>query len=330
MIRSNLYHHSFRILPITAALLVLVLALLVTAAMPAAAAAPSQDVFPPVIPLPNGFQPEGIALGYGTTFYVGSIPTGAIYRGDLRTGEGEILVEPQAGRAAIGMKFDPRSGYLFVAGGPTGKAFVYDGSTGELLAEYTFTAPSNTFINDVTLTQDAAYFTNSSQPFIYRVPLGQGGSLPDPSAVLAIPLTGDYVQQPGFNANGIAATPDGQWLIIVQSNTGKLFRVDPQTGVATQIELAGGATVLAGDGIWLEGQTLYVVQNALNQISVIDLSPDLTSGTVVDVISNVVTEGDFRTPTTITRFGPYLYAVNARFGAPATSDTEYWVVQVRR
>src|SRR5688572_32903620 len=76
--------------------------------------------FPDVIPLPDGFQPEGIATGTGTTFYVGSIPTGAVYRGDLRTGEGEVLVQPQAGRAAIGRKYDDRSGVLFVAGAPPG------------------------------------------------------------------------------------------------------------------------------------------------------------------------------------------------------------------
>ena len=90
--------------------------------------------FPDVIPLPDGFQPEGIATGTGTTFYVGSIPTGAVYRGDLRTGEGEVLVQPQTGRAAIGLKYDDRSGLLFVAGGPTGFAYVYDGETGANVA----------------------------------------------------------------------------------------------------------------------------------------------------------------------------------------------------
>src|SRR5688500_629864 len=78
--------------------------------------------FPDVIPLPDGFQPEGIATGTGTTFYVGSIPTGAVYRGDLRTGEGEVLVQSQAGRAAIGRKCDARIAVLCVAGGPTGDA----------------------------------------------------------------------------------------------------------------------------------------------------------------------------------------------------------------
>lgn len=298
---------------------VFALALLVTVTIPAAA----QQVFPPVIPLPNGFQPEGIAVGYGPAFYVGSIPTGAIYRGDLRTGDGDVLVPPQAGRAAIGLDFDARTGYLFVSGGPTGKAFVYDGESGASLAEYTFSAPQNTFINDVIVTREAAYFTNSQQAYFYRVPLGPGGELPDPAAVQAIPLGGDFVQQPGFNSNGITATADGAWLVIVQSNEGLLFRVDPLTGDARRIDL-GGETVPNGDGLLLEEFTLYVVQNRLNQIAVFEFTPDFTSAEKVETIQNT----NFRVPTTIARFGRFLYAVNARFGTPPTPSTEYEVVQI--
>ena len=87
-------------------------------AAPVAAAKP----YPETIPLPNGWQPEGIAIGKGTTFYVGSIPTGAIFRGDLRTGKGSTLVSGASGRAAVGVAHD--RGRLFVAGGPTGKGFV--------------------------------------------------------------------------------------------------------------------------------------------------------------------------------------------------------------
>src|SRR5688572_26615675 len=57
-----------------------------------AASAALAKSFPPTIALPNGWQPEGIAVGDGSTFYVGSIPTGAVYRGDLRTGKGATLV----------------------------------------------------------------------------------------------------------------------------------------------------------------------------------------------------------------------------------------------
>ena len=288
------------------------------------AAAPAK-AFPEVIPLPNGFQPEGIAVGKGSTFYVGSIPTGAIYSGDLRTGEGEILVPAQPGRNSIGLKYDDRTGLLFVAGGPTGFAYIYNGETGANVAEIQLTTGA-AFINDVVITRDAAYFTNSSQPVLYRVPLENNGELPETPTVEEIPLTGDYQFVPNaFNANGIAATPNGKTLIIVNSADGALYNVDPNTGVATRIDL-GGASVPNGDGILLQGKTLYVVQNRLNQIAVVELDSTLTEGTITETITSPA----FRVPTTIARFGNSLYAVNARFGTPPTPDTEYEVVRVPR
>lgn len=281
--------------------------------------------FPDVIPLPNGFQPEGIAVGKGTTFYVGSIPTGAIYRGDLRTGEGAVLVPAQAGRFSIGLKFDDRTGLLFVAGGPGRFAYIYNGETGANVAAIQLTTlPS--FINDVVITNDAAYFTNSFQPILHKVPLANNGALPAVPTSEEIPLGGDYQFTPGaFNANGIASTPNGKTLIIVNSTEGALYQVDPNTGVATRIDLGTGA-VPNGDGILLQGKTLYVVQNQLNQIAVVELSADLSSGTIVDII----TSPDFRVPTTVAKFGSSLYAVNARFGTAPTPDTEYEVVRVPR
>jgi sugar lactone lactonase YvrE len=302
----------------------LLILLLIVFSVSMIAAAPLKE-FPNVIPLPDGFQPEGIATGEGTTFYVGSIPTGAVYRGDLRTGEGKVLVPAQDGRAAIGLKYDERTGLLFVAGGPTGFAYIYDGETGKNVDEIQLTT-GPAFINDVVITKDAAYFTNSQQPVLYRVPLRNNGNLPGNPRVVELPLTGDYVFTPdAFNANGIAATPNGDTLIIVNSVDGLLYNVDPHTGEATLIDL-GGDTVPNGDGILLQGKTLYVVQNRLNQIAVVRLRSDFTKGTIVDTI----TDSDFRVPTTIARFGNSLYAVNARFGTPPTPDTEYEVVRVSR
>jgi len=303
----------------------IIVLVLLTLGFATIAAAPA-NAFPDVIPLPDGFQPEGIASGNGTTFYVGSIPTGAVYRGDLRTGQGAILVEPQSGRSAIGLKYDDRSGLLFVAGGPTGFAYIYNGQTGATVDEIQLTTDQPVFINDVVVTRDAAYFTNSKQAEFYRVPLANNGQPLGTSQT--IPLSGDYQFNPdpnAFNANGIAATPNGKTLIIVNSGDGTLYNVDPVTGNATLIDL-GGDAVPAGDGILLQGKTLYVVQNQLNQIAVVQLSPDLTSGTIVDTI----TSSNFRVPTTIARFGNSLYAVNARFGTPPTPDTEYEVVRVTR
>jgi hypothetical protein len=308
-----------RTVPILSSLLILMLPL----ALPVVAAPPQP--FPPVIPLPNGFQPEGIAVGHGSRFFVGSLATGAIYSGDLRTGQGEILVPPQEGRVAVGLSFDPRSNYLFVAGGPTGAGYVYDAATGANVAAYQFTPPG-TFVNDVVVTRTGAYFTDSFRPYMYHVPLSARGRLPDPAAVEEIMLGGDFDSVPGaFNANGIDATPNGKSLLIVNSALGTLYRVDPGTGDASLIDLGGGS-VPAGDGILLHGKTVYVVQNVLNQIAVVQLQPDFGSGTVVRTIS----DAPFRVPTTIAEFGDALYAVNARFDVTPGPDTEYEVVQVSK
>jgi sugar lactone lactonase YvrE len=288
------------------------------------AAAPAQS-FPDEISLPNGFRPEGIAVGRGSTFYVGSLANGAVYRGDLRTGEGAVFVPGQEGRVSVGLKYDERTGLLFVAGGPTGFAYVYNGETGANVDEIQLTTAAS-FINDVVITRDTAYFTNSSQRILYRVPLENNGDLPASPTVEEIPLAGDYVFTAGaFNANGIAATPNGKTLIIVNSVDGLLYNVDPDTGFATLIDL-DGATVTNGDGILLQGKTLYVVRNRLNQIAVVELNSDFTEGEIVGTITSPA----FDVPTTIARFGNSLYAVNARFTTPPTPDTEYNVVRVPR
>jgi sugar lactone lactonase YvrE len=284
-------------------------------------ASETTEPFPEVIQLPTGFRPEGIEVGRGTTFYVGSVASGAIYRGDLRTGSGAILVPGGSGRSATGIELD-RYKRLFVAGAGTGNAFVYDAQTGALLQTYNLaTAP--TFINDVVVTPDAAYLTDSQKAVVYRIPIGPGGAL---GAAETIPLSGDYVHVAGaFNLNGIDATQSGETLVAVQSVNGKLYSIDPTTGVARQISL-GTENVMNGDGILLTGRTLYVVQNQQNQVAVIALAPDLTSGELLTRL----TDADFKVPTTIDDLGRRLYAVNARFGTPNPDSLEYQVVQLRK
>jgi sugar lactone lactonase YvrE len=279
--------------------------------------------FPEEIPLPTGFQPEGIDIR-GKTFYVGSIPTGAVYRGDLRTGTGSVLVPPQTGRAAIGLDVDAR-GRIFVAGGPTGQAYVYDSRTGASLASYQLAAGAPTFVNDVIVTKDAAWFTESQQAVLYRVPIGPNGRLATQAEVETVPLTGDFQLAPGFNVNGIDATPSGKTLVVVQSNLGRLYTVDPNTGEADLVELSGG-DVTFGDGILLDGRTLYVVQNQLNQVAVVRLDRGLASGTIV----RLLTDPALDVPTTIAEFGRLLYAVNARFGTPDPGTAAYSVIRLEK
>lgn len=298
----------------------LVLALAALAAV-AVSAAGAQSAFPSTIALPNGFQPEGIATR-GEQFFVGSIPTGAVYRGSLRTGQGAILVPGGQGRASIGMKVD--RGRLFVAGGPNGNGFVYNARTGALVRTYAFSA-SGSFVNDVVVTKRAAWFTDSFKPVLYRVPLGPNGQPGAPMAFTTVPLTGDYVHGGGFNVNGIDATPNGKTIVIVQSGTGKLFTVNAM-GATRSITLASSESVPNGDGILLDGKTLYVVQNQLNTIAKIALSANLRNGRVLRRISNP----GFDVPTTIAEQGSRLYAVNARFGNPSPTTATYSVVQVAK
>ncbi len=294
-------------------------------ALTVAASATAAPNFPDVIQLPTGFGPEGLATGLGTTFYTGSLSGHqGIYRGDLRTGQGTQLVNDPT-RSFAGMKVATRSNYLFVAGASSGYAYVYDAATGASIASIQLSQASPRFINDLAFTQDAVYFTDSYAPRLYRVPIMPDGELTLPVMPEGITLTGDWQQDPtpgAFNANGIAATPDGRYLIVVNTKVGKLYRVDPATGYATAIDL-GGASVADGDGILLAGSTLYVVRNFLNEIAVISLAPDFASGTVTATLTN----SNFKVPTGVAIFGNMLYAVNAKFGTPP-AGTPYEVVQV--
>ncbi|MEU6076274.1 superoxide dismutase [Micromonospora sp. NPDC047074] len=300
------------------ALTVALSATLVTTAAPA----PAQAHRPPAtFSLPDGFQPEGIATA-GRYAYFGSRATGAIYRADLIGGEGAVL-SPATGTPSLGLKVD-RRGRLFVSGGTAGDARVVDTRTGEVLARYQF-ASAPTFVNDVVLTERAAYFTDSNRPALYRLPLGRDGALPPAGGFTTIPLTGAFQQSgTGVNLNGIVRTPDRRALIVVQSNTGLLFRVDPATGVTTAVDVPGH-TFTNGDGLLLDGRTLYVVQNRLNQIAVVELNRAGTAGT----LTGTVTDPNFDVPTTVAKALGRLYLPNARFTTPPTPTTPYTVVAVR-
>jgi sugar lactone lactonase YvrE len=203
---------------------------------------------------------------------------------------------------------------LFVAGGFTGQAYIYDLDTGTDVAVLQLGG----FINDVALTNDAAWFTDSLLPHLYRVPFNTDES------VSTLVVTGPAADVSGFtNLNGIAATPDGKALIVSHSGLGAIFTIDPETGVSAPIQ---GLVMSVPDGILLDGGRLYVAQPFSNQILQIDLSPDLSTGTVEAIITNP----SFEVPTTVARFGDRLVTVNAKLdtGFPPTAKT-YEAVVVR-
>jgi hypothetical protein len=287
---------------------------------------------PDSIPLPVDFQPEGIAVGAGNTFYVGSLVDGDIYRGDLRSGAGSTFIDldPADGRVAVGMRVVRSRDWLVVAGGPTGHAWVYDTTDGSTVADLVLGPPGATFSNDVAVTRHALYFTDTFAPTIYRVPLLADGSF---GPTEPITVTGPAAATGGFGLNGIDSTHRG-WLIVDHTALGILALVDPDTGESRAIPLTGPALAPGTlDGLQLEGRTAWVVQNFANSVARVKLSPDLTHGRVVEVISSKL----FRVPTTVARHGSTLALVNGRFdlgfpppfGPGAPAGTDFDVVQIR-
>ncbi|MFD3917486.1 superoxide dismutase [Streptomyces sp. NPDC058595] len=281
---------------------------------------PGRPSWPADLPLPNGFRPEGIAIGGGPYAYMGSLADGSVRRADLRTGEGRTVLAGATGSAATGLKLD-RDGLLYISGGLSASIRVLDTRTNRLTATYRPTTAG--FVNDVILYGDRAWFTNSHLPVIHTVPRGhgRGGDLRE------VPLGGDWTQGPAgtISANGIETTPDGRALIVVNSPAGTLFRVDPRTGHATNITLRGADDVVNGDGLLRVGRTLYVVQNRLNVITVFDLDARARTAT----LRRTITDPRFDVPTTAARLGNRLYLVNARFTTPPTPETTYNALAVQ-
>jgi hypothetical protein len=284
---------------------------LVLASHPAGAA-------PRRIDLPDGSQPEGLAISRRGVFYTGSLADGTIFVGDVDTGRVRVLAPGAPGRSAVGVAV--RGRYLWVAGGETGKAWVFLRS-GRLFRTYDL---GGGFVNDVVVTKRAAYLTDSFEPVLHRISIGSGG-VPGPAAgATSRPLRGDIAYGAGFNANGIDVDRGTARLVLVQSNTGELFLTKP-SGRTHLIDL-GGTSVGAGDGLLLEGRTAFVVQNTLNQVATIELDADLRGGEV----TGTTTDPGFDVPTSIDAHGSLLYVVNARFSTPPEADTPYWITGFAR
>lgn len=267
--------------------------------------------------------PEGIAAGRRGEFYVSSVTTGTIYRGDASDPALEVFLPGgQDGRTiAVGLAVD-RRGRLWVAGGDTGRVWVYDTRDGELVAEYDNglgATPGATFVNDIDTSRDAAYISDSNNPQLYTVDFDRRGL---GELEVLVDFTGTALEYvPGeFNVNGVEVSRDGDTLVVVQSVSGGLFRVDTGTGEVAAIDL-GGATLPGGDGLLLEGDDLYVVQNFLQTLNLVELDDDLATGEVAASETNP----RYRFPTTVDRVGGRLLLPNSQldllFGPPGSTPT---------
>jgi Cu-Zn family superoxide dismutase len=281
-------------------------AALVAPTAPASAAAPRPPAASNVYVLPgNDVFPEGSAVDQRTgTFWVSSLATGAVYRGTVGDPTPEVFLAPGGdGRTAtVGLEY--ARGVLYVAGGGTGQVWAYDAYSGALLAR--LSTGLSGFVNDVAIGRDgAAYFTDSLQTYVYRVARTADGSW---ALERWLDLSGSVPYVAGaFNVNGIAASPSGRFLFIVNMTTGKLYRIDTRTKAVREVDVRG-ADLTAGDGLEVHGSTLYVVRNSAEEVVRLRL---VAQGTRA-YAAGTITDPSFRFPTTAEVLHGRLLVVNSQ------------------
>lgn len=260
--------------------------------------------------------PEGIVYNSANNrFYTGSVSNGDILSVNAETGEAMMLASGslQNRSAANGLKLD-ELGRLWVAGGSSATVTVLDAGGG-LVKRWDMAALfGGKFINDCISDGTYMYFTDSKVGQMYRARVGEAAP-----ATMELWLTYGRPQvqvdtaAAATNANGVVVTEDKRYLLMIVSATGKLYRITIADRSIAEVALDQPLT--AGDGMLLEGSTLYVCRNTLNTIVPVALSGNYSQGTVGAGFGS-----NLRFPTTLARAGNYLLVVNGQLNKRATKD----------
>ena len=185
--------------------------------------------FPDSIDLPNGWRPEGVVVGRGSNVYVGStLAVGALWHGDLRTGEGEILFPGGTGQVTVGLEHDQHD-RIWAAGGPTGVGKVST-QTGSLLSRHT---PSWLRARGSSMT-----WSSPLRPRTSPIPWAVSSSPCRSGPAVSFPIPEHRParhrrRQPDRHRDH--ARQQGPH----RGSAGDLYRVDPATGTTTEIDLGG-------------------------------------------------------------------------------------------
>jgi hypothetical protein len=282
---------------------------------------------PETVALPDGFRPEGIASGPGTTYYAGSMANGSIVTGDLLTGGQSVLLPASPGRAIRGLFFDDRSGILWFVGNVSTVQWVWAVDTSDGSVVFGQAVEGAGFHNDVVVTDSYVYVTDSRVDRLVRVPLDPITGAPV-GTVSFVPLGGVWPASPPSttNANGIRELSDGS-LVLNNSRVGGLWQVNPATGVATPIPVKGGPGLVGGDGLEIDGDVLYNVRGSgPNQVAVVLLRQSATGWTAK--WAGARTDETLDVPSTAALAGGWLWVINARFGNPSPLTIPYWIPRI--
>jgi hypothetical protein len=272
--------------------------------------------------------PEGIGYERGKSFYVSSTSDGTIFKGTI----GKRALKPYLPGGADGrttaVGVEAALGRLYIAGGATGQIWIYE-KTGSLGRRYE--TGSGGFLNDVAVTRDGdVYVTDSMRPYLYLIDgpnIDVGGGFTEPlEPFLTLDEKAGYDGSPGFKWNGIVATPNGRNLITVHSSRGELYRVDTVRDRVSKID-TGGADLTNGDGLVLNGSTLYVVRNQNERIVEMRLNRSLTRARQ----RRSFTDPSFMFPTTAALTKGRLLVVNSQFDKRGGSpELPFTVSSVKR
>jgi Cu-Zn family superoxide dismutase len=280
----------------------------------------------------NALFPEGMGYDRQTgSFYTGSVTDGTIVRGNVLDPQAEVFSPAGAdGRtSALGMRTDRSR--LYVAGGATGTVWVYNKWNGAFITKLSNGLPATgTTLNDLAVTRSGVFVTDSLSPTLWRITQGPNGTL---ALEKWLDFTGTafhYVA--GYNADGIAATPDGRYLIVGALNTGKLYRIEIATRAVVEID-TGGADLTNADGIELVDHDLYVARNSNNQIVKLNLADDWASAAV----DTITTSPRFDFTVAVAAVGDRLLVLNAQFehlgsagGTPTPPTLPFTVTSITR
>jgi hypothetical protein len=263
----------------------------------------------------------------GNTFWAGSTATGEIIKGNLQTGVYQRNWVPASPaqpsdlhRGTLGLLVDSHNRLWAAdsvgmacgtgtqpacpAGTPSpqfnyGAIFVYDATTGALLAQYTTTNSAAKTMNDITIAHNAV-FVSSTTAFVpaaagaptndaqLEIPLGPGGALPPgdtpptgnkgcptPLSMATCPSYKNpavvVIPTPNFSgADGIDTLPNGNVLFtsIAGVANGQMISMDPVTHAFATIAVTAadraGTTIpplQSLDGVTLDGNMLYAPEN---------------------------------------------------------------------
>ena len=314
---------------------------------------------------PQHGNPEGVAFDKRSGFFfVSATGDGSIYRGKLgdTATPVAVFIPGAAGQSATGLKV--QHGKLYAAGASTGTIKVYDVDSGTLLATFDTKGgdSSPTFVNDLDVTKRGdVYATDSKRPAIYHLTaeeIAAGTPAPkpiDPDDVISTSPEIPFNAAPtAFNLNGIVVDDDrgddeghhggkgghrghhadrrGDELIVVDSDTGQLFRVKVGKGgndarKIRELNVTGGP-FKGGDGLLIDRGRLIVVQGSTDEFAngVVNFIK-LRHGGRKGQLEDQRTDASFQGPSTIARARDRYLVVNPDF---ATNTPPFTVTALAR